>query len=62
MGDLYGLWNEIWGECPTTTDLEHGLDTADSEFVAVTSRTSEANPLKKKNNLRLQMNLAASYC
>lgn len=29
VGDLYGLWNEIWGECPTTTDLEHGLDTAD---------------------------------
>ena len=31
---FYDLCNEIWDGCPTTTNLEHGLDTADFQLVS----------------------------
>ena len=34
---FYDVCSEIWGGCPATKSLEHGVDTADFEDVDITA-------------------------
>lgn len=37
VATFYDVCNEIWGGCPATTSLEHGLDTADFQVIDITA-------------------------
>ena len=37
MATFYDLCNEIWGRCPATASLQHGVDTADFKVLNVTA-------------------------
>ena len=44
MATFYDGCSEIWGGCPATKGLEHGLDTADFEPSGVTAGVTGAVP------------------
>ena len=45
VATFYDTCHEIWGGCPATTSLEHGLDTADFEVIDITAGTAVAIPI-----------------
>ena len=44
VASFYYVCNEIWGGCPATTSLVHGVDTADFEVIDITAGKPDANP------------------
>ena len=44
VATFYDVCNNIWGGCPATTSLEHGVDTADFEVIDITADMPDVNP------------------
>ena len=49
VATFYDVCNEIWGGCPATTSLEHGVDTADFEVIDITAGMPDANLSSSKS-------------
>ena len=54
VATFYDVCNKIWGECPATISVEHGVDPADFKVLDTTEGKTDANP-RSVNSLPVQL-------